>query len=74
MKLLFSALILSVKQCKAQELFVPPSTPGIEELLDELAIDHIIPLNSVAPRRTPTYRYTGTLRLCISSQREKKTS
>ncbi len=41
-------LLLLVKQSNAQELFLAPSDPAIESLLDELANDHIISLNSVA--------------------------
>jgi hypothetical protein len=31
----------------SQELFISNSDPGVEKLLDELAMDHVIPLNSV---------------------------
>lgn len=40
--------VLVVKQGPAQKLFIPPADPGIYELLDELANDRIISLNSVA--------------------------
>jgi hypothetical protein len=35
-------------QGRGQELYISPADPGIEELLNELAIDRIITLNSVA--------------------------
>jgi hypothetical protein len=41
----FSAIML--KTGFAQELYISPSDPGINELLDELASNHVIELNSV---------------------------
>ena len=40
-------LMLLAKVSSAQELFLAPSDPGIEQLLDELANDRIISINSV---------------------------
>ena len=45
--LTFMALVVYY-QGRAQELYISPADPGIEELLNELAIDRIITLNSVA--------------------------
>ncbi len=45
--LILSLTILFVTRSPAQELFLAPSDLAIESLLDELANDHIIALNSV---------------------------
>jgi hypothetical protein len=53
--LTFLLFLLFTNHAKSQELFISPADPGVENLLNELAIDRIISLNSVAKPYSRTF-------------------
>ena len=53
--LTFLLLLLFAIQANSQELFINPADQGVENLLNELAIDRVISLNSVAKPYSRTF-------------------